>query len=239
MSALTRKCSPAVRSRPTWPSAAGGGEGPPTQGVREQGDHNRCAATSAAPPSTTKPVTVAEQPGDVHRGPRPDPQGVREGQRCQDGAVQRHFEGVCPVPRRRRPVHRPRDDGRHRHRLRGVRGEAAQTSVLGHPSATATSARLLAISLAEAEGSSAPSRRARQRPQDPQGDGRRRAGRQPRRPRRRARHRRLARLDQPGPLGFPHNIACDPGITQNAYGDRWTDIDDRRSTYRRTAHDVL
>ncbi|MGW7821541.1 aldo/keto reductase [Streptomyces puniciscabiei] len=41
------------------------------------------------------------------------------------------------------------------------------------------------------------------------------------------------------PLGFPHDFLREPLITGNVLGDRWTDIVDRRSTYRRTAHDVL
>lgn len=51
----------------------------------------------------------------------------------------------------------------------------------------------------------------------------------------------LRRLDEVSavPLGFPHDFLREPGITENVYGDRWTAIDDRRSTHRRTAHDVL
>ncbi|GAB2852279.1 aldo/keto reductase [Streptomyces deserti] len=51
----------------------------------------------------------------------------------------------------------------------------------------------------------------------------------------------LARLDEVSavPLGFPHDFLRDPAVTRNVYGDRWADIDDRRSTHRRTAHDVL
>ncbi|KPI08336.1 Aryl-alcohol dehydrogenase (NADP(+)) [Actinobacteria bacterium OK074] len=51
----------------------------------------------------------------------------------------------------------------------------------------------------------------------------------------------VARLDEVSAvsLGFPHDFLRDPAITQNVYGDRWTDIEDRRSTYRRTANDVL
>jgi diketogulonate reductase-like aldo/keto reductase len=51
----------------------------------------------------------------------------------------------------------------------------------------------------------------------------------------------VARLDEVSavPLGFPHDFVRDPGVTRNIYGDRWSEIDDRRSTYRRTAHDVL
>ncbi|GAB2729647.1 aldo/keto reductase [Streptomyces bullii] len=51
----------------------------------------------------------------------------------------------------------------------------------------------------------------------------------------------LARLDEvsAAPQGFPHDFLRDPAVTRTVYGDRWQDIDDRRSTYRRTAHDVL
>ncbi len=51
----------------------------------------------------------------------------------------------------------------------------------------------------------------------------------------------VARLDAVSavPLGFPHDFLREPQITRNVYGDRWTEIDDRRSTHRRTAHDVL
>lgn len=51
----------------------------------------------------------------------------------------------------------------------------------------------------------------------------------------------VARLDEVSavPLGFPHDFVREPAITRNIYGDRWTEIDDRRSTYRRTATEVL
>jgi aryl-alcohol dehydrogenase-like predicted oxidoreductase len=51
----------------------------------------------------------------------------------------------------------------------------------------------------------------------------------------------LARLDEVSavPLGFPHDFVREPAITRNIYGDRWPAIEDRRSTHRRTAHDVL
>ncbi|MEV7382298.1 aldo/keto reductase [Streptomyces lydicus] len=50
----------------------------------------------------------------------------------------------------------------------------------------------------------------------------------------------LARLDRVSAveLGFPHDFVREPAITENIYGDRWADIEDRRSTYRRTAHEV-
>ena len=55
------------------------------------------------------PRLATEQPGDVHRTARPDPQGVREGQRREAGAVQRQLRGRLPhVQRRRRHLHRPR-----------------------------------------------------------------------------------------------------------------------------------
>ncbi|MEU0390844.1 aldo/keto reductase [Streptomyces chartreusis] len=51
----------------------------------------------------------------------------------------------------------------------------------------------------------------------------------------------LARLDEVSavPLGFPHDFVREPAITRNIYGDRWPAIEDRRSTHRRTAHEVL
>ena len=59
------------------------------------------------------PGLAAEQPGDVHRSARSDPQRVREGQRREARAVQRQLRGrVSDLQRRRRDLHRPRDDGR-------------------------------------------------------------------------------------------------------------------------------
>ncbi|MFI9248833.1 aldo/keto reductase [Streptomyces sp. NPDC053069] len=51
----------------------------------------------------------------------------------------------------------------------------------------------------------------------------------------------VQRLDEVSavPLGFPHDFLREPPVTRNVYGDRWPGIQDRRSTYRRTAHDVL
>jgi aryl-alcohol dehydrogenase-like predicted oxidoreductase len=51
----------------------------------------------------------------------------------------------------------------------------------------------------------------------------------------------VARLDEVSavPLGFPHDFVREPQITRNIYGDRWSRIDDRRSTYRRTATEIL
>ncbi len=80
------------------------------RGVDRPGRHRRLAT---------------EQPGDLHRTARPDPQRVREGQRREAGAVQRQLRGRLPdLQRRRRHLHRPGDDGRRRHHLRGLRGEA-------------------------------------------------------------------------------------------------------------------
>ncbi|MFI7137395.1 aldo/keto reductase [Streptomyces massasporeus] len=51
----------------------------------------------------------------------------------------------------------------------------------------------------------------------------------------------LARLDEVSavPHGFPHDFVREPAITRNIYGDRWAAVDDRRSTHRRTVHEVL
>ena len=71
------------------------------------------------------PRLAAQQPGDLHQAARPDPQSVRESQRRQTGAVQRQLRRRLPqLQRRRRHLHRPGDDGRRRHHLRGVRGQA-------------------------------------------------------------------------------------------------------------------
>jgi aryl-alcohol dehydrogenase-like predicted oxidoreductase len=50
----------------------------------------------------------------------------------------------------------------------------------------------------------------------------------------------VERLDEASavPLGFPHDFLREPGITENVYGDRWADIKDRRSTYRRTTSEI-
>ncbi len=42
------------------------------------------------------PRLATEQPGDVHRAARPDPQGVREGQRREGGLFSANSEGACP-----------------------------------------------------------------------------------------------------------------------------------------------
>ena len=64
------------------------------------------------------PGIATEQPGDLHRTARTDPQGVREGQRREAGAVQRQLRGCLPqLQRRRRHLYRSGDDGRSRHDL--------------------------------------------------------------------------------------------------------------------------
>nr|BFE69567.1 hypothetical protein GCM10020092_028680 [Actinoplanes digitatis] len=51
---------------------------------------------------------AAQQPGDLHRAARADPQGLRQGQRREAGAVQRQLRGRLPqLQRRRRGLHRP------------------------------------------------------------------------------------------------------------------------------------
>ena len=86
-------------------------------------------------PRTDPSVTFIDQsairgsrrsnPGDVHRHPRPDSQGVRIGQRGEAGAVQRQLRRRLPRMQGPRPdLHRPRLHGRGGERLRGLRGQA-------------------------------------------------------------------------------------------------------------------
>ncbi|WP_416955611.1 aldo/keto reductase [Streptomyces sp. Agncl-13] len=51
----------------------------------------------------------------------------------------------------------------------------------------------------------------------------------------------VARLDEVSAvtLGFPHDFVREPAVVQTIYGDRWADIDDRRSGHRRTVTEVL
>ena len=71
------------------------------------------------------PRLAAEQPGHLHRAARPDPQGVREGQRRETGAVQLQLRRRLPdVQRRRRHLHRAGCDGHRGVAVRGVRGQA-------------------------------------------------------------------------------------------------------------------
>jgi len=51
----------------------------------------------------------------------------------------------------------------------------------------------------------------------------------------------VARLDEVSAvtLGFPHDFVREPAVVQTICGDRWADIDDRRSGHRRTATEVL
>ena len=74
---------------------------------------------------TDDPWLAAEQPGDVHRSARSDPQRIREGQRREARPVQRQLRGrLSDVQRRRGDLHRPGNDGRRHHGLRGLRGQA-------------------------------------------------------------------------------------------------------------------
>ena len=147
---------------------------------------------------------AAQQPGDVHRTARPDPQGVREGQRREAGAVQRQLRGRLPrLQRRRRHLHRPGDDGRRRHHLRGVRGEA----VPGRRCSSTSSAgknisEVLAMSVTEAEeffgdGEATDAGRA----QDPRPARRRRARLPQPRP---AAHHAVRRRAAAAQAGHPH-----------------------------------
>jgi excinuclease UvrABC ATPase subunit len=76
----------------------------------------------------------SQQSGDLHRAARPDPQRLRKGQRGQARAIQCKFGGrVPPVQRRRRHLHRSRDDGERRLHLRGVRGQTVPGFRAGLP----------------------------------------------------------------------------------------------------------
>jgi ABC-type Mn2+/Zn2+ transport system ATPase subunit len=101
-----------------------------------------------------------EQPGDVHRAARPDPQGVRQGQRRQAGAVQRQLRRRLPQLQRR---------GRHLHRAgmmagaatpaRSAAASASTRRCSSTPSAARTSARCSRCRSPRPRRSSAPARR--------------------------------------------------------------------------------
>jgi len=80
------------------------------------------------------PGLAAKQPGHIHRTPRSDPHGVREGERGQGGAVQRQLRGCLPgVQRRRRHLHGPRHHGQRRDAVRGLRGQTVPALGAGLP----------------------------------------------------------------------------------------------------------
>ena len=116
---------------------AGRGRRPPARRARRRHRRGRLRQELAGPGVDPRrrgsggdrpgrdPGLASEQPGDVHRPPRSDPQGVRQGQRRQAGAVQRQLRGRLPhLQRGRRHLHRPGHDGRRRDHLRGLRGQA-------------------------------------------------------------------------------------------------------------------
>ena len=144
---------------------------------------------------------AAQQPRDVHRAARADPQGVRQGQRREAGAVQLELRGRLPhLQRRRRHLHRARRDGDRRVALRGVRGHgASRRRCWSTPSAARTSPRCSRCRSAEAEAFFADGdAKVAGRPQDP-GPARRRRARLPQ-PRPAAHHavRRRAAAAQAG-----------------------------------------
>ena len=80
------------------------------------------------------PWLATEQPGDLHRSARSDPQRVRESQRRQACPVQRQLRGsVSHLQRRGGDLHRPCDDGWRHHGLRGLRGPAVPGGGAGLP----------------------------------------------------------------------------------------------------------
>ena len=112
---------------------------------------------------TRDPRLAAQQPGDVHRAARPDPQGVREGQRREARAVQRQLRGRLPqLQRRRRHLHRPGDDGRRRDPpARSARASGSRPRCSSTRSAAATSARCWRCRWPRPRSSSATARRER------------------------------------------------------------------------------
>ncbi len=64
---------------------------------------------------------AAQQPGHLHRDARLDSEGVRQGQRCEAGAVQPQLRRCLPeLQRRRSHLHRAGFHGHGRHHLRGM-----------------------------------------------------------------------------------------------------------------------
>ena len=71
------------------------------------------------------PWLASQQPGDVHRTARPDPDRVREGQRREAGPVQRQLRGSLPdLQRQRQDLHRAQLHGDRGDDLRGLRRQA-------------------------------------------------------------------------------------------------------------------
>jgi excinuclease UvrABC ATPase subunit len=98
------------------------------------------------------PRVAPQQPRDVHRPAGADPQGVRQGERRQAGAVQLQLRGRLPdLQRRGRHLHRARRDGDRRVAVRGVRGQRFQASVLEYTLGGRNIAEVLAMSVDEAE----------------------------------------------------------------------------------------
>ena len=83
-------CSQAWQA-PQEPADPGLGRGPRRRGGRPGGD----------------PRLTTEQPGDLHRPARPDPQGVCEGHPAWPALFSSNSEGACPTQRSRRHLHRP------------------------------------------------------------------------------------------------------------------------------------
>ena len=99
------------------------------------------------------PRLATEQPGDVHRAARPDPQGVREGQRREAGAVQLQLRGRLP-----RPATAPASSTPSwaswppsSPPARSARGSGSRRRCWSTRSAAGTSAEVLAMSVTEAE----------------------------------------------------------------------------------------
>ena len=124
------------------------------------------------------PRLAPQQPGDVHRAARADPQGVRQGQRRQAGAVQLQLRGRLPgLQGRRRDLHRARRHGDRRvDRARSARAGASRPRCSTTRWAAATSPRCWRCRWPRPRSSSRDGEAADPgRPQDPRPARRRRA----------------------------------------------------------------
>ena len=99
------------------------------------------------------PRLPAQQPGDVHRTAGADPQGVRQGQRREAGAVQLQLRGRLPgLQGRRRDLHRARRHGHRRvDRARSARAGGSRRRCSSTRFGGRNIAEVLAMSVAEAE----------------------------------------------------------------------------------------
>jgi excinuclease UvrABC ATPase subunit len=99
------------------------------------------------------PRVPPQQPGHLHRAARPDPQGLRQGQRGEARPVQPQLRGRLPeLQRGRRDLHRPGDDGGVATVCEDCEGKRFQASVLEYHLGGKDIAEVLDMSVTEADG---------------------------------------------------------------------------------------